>query len=63
MSLTSTLIDCIDSNNGISNPLCSKNGLICSINGFTLNLIISSIISNLFCELLKNNGFSKSTKG
>ena len=53
MSLISTLTDCIDSNNGISSPLCSKNGLICSINGFTVNLTISSIFSNLFCELLK----------
>ena len=63
MSLISTLTDCIDSNNGISNPLCSKNGLICSINGFTVNLTISSIFSNLFCELVKKIGLSKSTKG
>ena len=63
MSLTSTLIDLIDSNNGISNPLCSKNGLICSINGFTVDLIISSIFSNLFCELVKKIGLSKSSKG
>ena len=43
ISLTSILVDAIDLNNGISNPLCSKKGLICSINGLTVNFIISSI--------------------
>ena len=54
----------MESNNGISSPLCSKNGFICSIKGLIVNLIISSKFSNIFCELLlKNIGLSKSTKG
>ena len=63
ISLTSTFTDWIDSNKGISNPLCSKKGLICWIKGFTVNLISSSIFSNIFSVLVKNIGLSKSTRG
>ena len=47
MSLTSTFISFIDLNNGISKPLCSKNGFICSIKGFTARPIIISMSSKL----------------
>ena len=65
ISLISTLADCTVLNKGISNPLCSKNGFICSINGFIVALIISSTFSNILSvELSFNNiGLSKSTNG
>ena len=63
ISLISTLTDCIDWNKGISKPLCSKNGLICSINGFTVSLIISSISWNKFSPPLNKIGVSKSVNG
>ena len=53
----------IDLNAGNSSPLCSKNGLICSINGFIARSIIASIFENLVSNVLFNKmGISKSTR-
>ena len=49
-------MDLIVVNSGISNPLCSKNGFICFINGLTAASIIVSTI-------LRETGFSNSFKG
>ena len=44
----------MDLNEGNSRPLCSKNGLICSIKGFTARSIISFIFENLVSNVLFN---------
>ena len=50
----------MDLNEGNSNPLCSKNGLICSISGFTVRSIILSIFANLVSDVVPiKTGVSK----
>ena len=51
------------SNNGISNPLLKKNGLICSIIGFIAKSIIALISSNLLSSFPNGIGMSKSAIG
>ena len=59
MSRISILEPSMVLNNGISNPLCSKKGLICSISWFTAKAIILSICSNLVSlSSLNKTGFS-----
>ena len=50
-------------NNGISNPLCSKNGFICSINGLAVSFIIVSMFTKGFWEFSIIIGVSKLVNG
>ena len=54
--------DVIVVNNGISSPLCSKKGLICSINGLTARESISSILPKELSSLV-DIGSSKLLNG